>query len=262
VLFRSQPDQVPCFKLIKVFKITNHYTFVYCFVGDFMRYQEKNRINKKKIILKKAVDNSLVGSLSYQLNRRQIEQLKIFSHVVLALIGAAGIITLGLVAPNALKTIKYCRNIKRKFENLAADEKQARIERTFYYLRSSGLLKFKEEENETLLLLTGKAKKLLQTVGYQTMQVTDNKVWNKKWWLVAADIPTKEHRLGADQFRRKLKNMSFYPLQRTLWVYPHDPRKEIKFITEMFGISKFITVMEINRLELEDEKNIKKFFSL
>jgi hypothetical protein len=78
---------------------------------------------------------------------------------------------------------------------------------------------------------------------------------------VAADIPTKDHRQGADLLRRKLKQMGFYPLQRSLWFYPFDPRPEIEFICREFGVANFVTVMEINRLDVQDEKLLKKHFS-
>jgi DNA-binding transcriptional regulator PaaX len=136
------------------------------------------------------------------------------------------------------------------------------MERAFYYLRDSGLVKFHGESSNLKISLTEKAKKFLVKVGFRTASVNKPKVWDKKWWLVAADIPTKEHRLGADQFRAKLKNMNFYFLQKSLWIYPYDPRKEIKFIAETYGIERFITVMEINRLDVEDESKAKQFFGL
>jgi hypothetical protein len=54
--------------------------------------------------------------------------------------------------------------------------------------------------------------------------------------------------------------MGFYPLQRTLWLYPFDPREEIRFVVEHFGISQFVTVLEISRMDKEDESRMKDFF--
>ena len=108
--------------------------------------------------------------------------------------------------------------------------------------------------------LTEKAQRFMGKIGFRTIQIKKPKLWDKKWWLVAADIPTKEYRLGADQFRKKLKSMNFYFFQKSLWIYPFDPRKEIKFIAVTYGIEKFITVMEINHLDMEDESKAKQFF--
>jgi hypothetical protein len=195
--------------------------------------KENNKENK--VVLKQTVDKSLQDVFKYELSRAQIEKLKTLSQLVLALVAAAGIVAVGSVAPNAIKTLNNCTKLRKKFKGLAYDEKQKKMERTFYYLRDSGLVKFHGESSGLKISLTEKAKKLLVKVGFRTATVNKPKVWDKKWWLVAADIPTKEHRLGADQFRAKLKNMNFYFLQKSLWIYPYDPRKEIKFITETYG---------------------------
>ena len=129
-------------------------------------------------------------------------------------------------------------------------------------MRDSGLIKFRGEGGDFKLKLTNKARKFLEKLNFRTIQVGKQKTWDKKWWLIVADIPTKEHRLGADQFRKKLKDMGFYFLQRTVWFYPFDPRKEIQFISETYGIQKFITVMEVSRLDVEDERRMKQFFKL
>ena len=77
---------------------------------------------------------------------------------------------------------------------------------------------------------------------------------------MAADIPTKEHKTAADALRRKLKEMNFYSLQRTLWFYPHDPRLEIDWIVRIYHIERFVTIMEISRLDLDDAEKMVKFF--
>jgi len=220
------------------------------------------KVKENRVILKRSVDKSLEGVFKYELRRKQIEQLANLSQVILALVAAAGIVTVASVAPNALKTANYCLKLRKKFKGLAYDEKQKKMEKAFYYLRSSGLIKFHGETSDLKISLTEKAKQMLVKVGFKTIQISKPKTWDKKWWLVASDIPTKEHRLGADQFRTKLKNMGFYFLQKSLWIYPYDPRGEIKFIAETYGIDNFITIMEINRLDREDEAKAKQFFGL
>ena len=79
---------------------------------------------------------------------------------------------------------------------------------------------------------------------------------------MAADIPTKGYRQGADALRAKLKQMGFCPLQRTLWFYPYDPRKQLEVIVNHYGIGEFVTVMEISRMDIQDEKVLKKYFNL
>ncbi|MBI4049474.1 MAG: hypothetical protein HY395_01495 [Candidatus Doudnabacteria bacterium] len=75
-----------------------------------------------------------------------------------------------------------------------------------------------------------------------------------------ADIPSKPYRKHADFFREKLKSLGFYPLQRTVWIHPFDPRDQVEFVAAFYSLEKFVTTMEVSRLEAEDEKVIFNHF--
>ncbi len=72
--------------------------------------------------------------------------------------------------------------------------------------------------------------------------------------------PHKKYRQGADLLRRKLKQLGFYPLQRSLWFYPYNPVEEIEYISNYFGIGQFVTIMEICKLDIQDAKKLEKYF--
>jgi len=84
--------------------------------------------------------------------------------------------------------------------------------------------------------------------------------WNKRWWLIASDIPTKTHRKAAERLRSKFRSMGFYSMQKSLWIYPFDPTIEIQKICEYYNVLKFVTVMEIYRLDKSDKEKLMKFF--
>ena len=58
-------------------------------------------------------------------------------------------------------------------------------------------------------MVTPRGKKRLEKLTFASFVIPKPENWNKKWWLVAADIPTKDHKLAADALRRKLKKMGF-----------------------------------------------------
>jgi DNA-binding transcriptional regulator PaaX len=212
--------------------------------------------------ISKIINNSLEREFVVRLNRRQLDKINTIAQAALAVVGAAGLITLAAAAPNIFTALNQANHLRKKFKGLAFDEKQKKLQYSFYYLRKSGLVKFKGDKSGFQLLLSKKGQKLLTKLDFQTLKVKNPKVWDRKWWVVAADIPTKQHRLGADQLRQKLKEMGFYFLQRTLWFYPYDPRTEIQFIATTYGVEKFITIMEISRLDMEDEQKLLRFFNL
>lgn len=75
-----------------------------------------------------------------------------------------------------------------------------------------------------------------------------------------ADIP-KEYKNAADNFRRKLRQMKFYPLQRTVWLYPFDPRVEVDFVSTFLRVERFVTTMKVTKLEQSDAKILTDYFT-
>ncbi len=194
------------------------------------------------------------------LSEEQIGKLKTVGTIVLAIIAGAGIVTLIAIAPNVLGAMNKLLVRKHPNRVFKKREKDIKMTQAFYYLKRSGQIKMTCAGRDFKIVLTKLGKKRLRKLNIETMTITKPKFWNGYWWQVAADIPTKKHKRGADLFRQKLKDLQFYPLQRTLWFYPYDPRGEIEFIANYFNIGRFVTVMEINRLDREDEKRMQHFF--
>lgn len=215
---------------------------------------------QKSTSLANAVAISVPDKAIIKLSPAQITVLKRGSEIALALIAAAGIIAVSVVAPNLFSALNSLFFKKYKHRNLSHKEKVRKLNETFYYLKRSGLVRFKRSGGDWLMSLTRLGKERLPKLDISAVRVQRQKNWNNRWWLVAADVPTKTYRQGADSLRRKLKEMGFYSLQRTLWLYPYDPRKEIEFVSQTFGIANFVTVMEVAGVDIEDESKLKKYF--
>ena len=208
------------------------------------------------------IRNSLPKEKRLRLTEEQIGKLKTVSSIALVIIGVAGIIALSAVAPNIFYALDKIFGNKAKKPQLSRRDKVAKVTRTFYYLKEQGLIKTRSQGNNLLVFLTSLGKRRLKKVDFESLAIKRPKSWNGKWWQVAADIPTKKYKRGADLLRMKLKDLGFFSLQRTLWFYPFDPREEIEFIVRHYGIARFVTVMEINHLDRDDEKKMKSFFRL
>lgn len=207
-----------------------------------------------------AVGRAMPDNRFLKLNEQQIASFKKTSDVALAMIGTVGAIAVAAVAPNLFHIISNLTAGRKSNRKFSREQKIRKVEDTFYYLKRSGLVRFAPTGKEIMLSLTDKGRKKYSLLEFDTIRIPHPKIWNSHWWLVAADIPTREHRAGADMLRRKLKALGFYPLQRTLWLHPFDPRKEIEFISQTYDVAKFVTLMEIARLDREDEKTLKGHF--
>lgn len=214
----------------------------------------------KDFSLASKVNQALPDNRIIKLSGEQLESLKTVSKIALIIIGVAGIVSAAVVAPNLLKAVNLFLPKKNRYKKLSREEKIKKVEDSFYYLKRSGLVNFKENDGSWFLSLTNLGKQRLPKLNINSLLIAKPKEWDKRWWLVAADIPTKDYRKGADYLRRKLKVMGFYPMQRTLWLYPFDPRREIQFIIETSGIANFVTVIKVEQLDIEDEANAKNYF--
>lgn len=194
------------------------------------------------------------------LTPQQIEKLRTAGGIALGIIGVAGIVALSAVAPNMFYAFDKLFSRKYRGRKFTRKEKERKIAKTFYYLKESGYIRMRPTGKDFKIFLTELGRKKLEKMNLETLVVKRLSSWDGKWWQVAADIPTEEYKWAADLFRQKLKDIKFFPLQRTLWFYPYDPRREVEYIIRYYGIESFVTVMEINRLDKDDERKMKFFF--
>lgn len=190
----------------------------------------------------------------------QIDKIKTAGAITLTILGIAGVITLSAVAPNVLSVLGRTLFKNSRNKRFTKKQKVTKVARTFYYLKDRGYIKMKPSGKDFKIFLTKLGKRRLKKLEFEHLTITKPKKWDGKWWQIAADIPTEDYKWAADLFREKLMLMNFFPLQRTLWFFPFDPRDEIDFILSHFGIERYVTVMEINRLDRDDERKLKNFF--
>jgi len=97
--------------------------------------------------------------------------------------------------------------------------------------------------------------------GYQKTQMRGLKLpagkWDGKWRLFIFDIPEK-YRAERDYLRKKLKNLGLCNIQRSVFVYPHDCRKELQFVANYYNIEEYTTYAEVNYIDIE--KELRRYF--
>jgi len=213
-----------------------------------------------KIDIKKVIRESTAAECRFEFSEAQLESIKTVSGIILVILIFGGAVLLSAMAPNLFIALDKIFGAKRG-RRLSNKQKQEKIAHAFYYLKKSGKIKMRPTAGDFKVYLTVRGKDRFQELSFESLKIKKPKFWNGRWWQVAADIPTKKYKRSADALRDKLKRMDFFPLQRTLWLYPHDPRKELQIVLEYYGINRFATVMEVLRVDKDDEKKLKKFFS-
>ena len=74
------------------------------------------------------------------------------------------------------------------------------------------------------------------------------------------DIPEKKkkERLAIS---KKLKDIGFYPMQKSVFIYPYDCRDEIDFICEFLSISRYVNYCVVEFLD-KNEGDLRSFFNV
>jgi len=171
--------------------------------------------------------------------KKQIRISKV-KKAILQTVAAAGLISVAVLAPNALQILKpFIKN------------KRAETKTKYYinYSRSKlieqGLIKksstgFYELTKEGLLVL-----KQCESRNYK---ISAPRKWDGKWRMLIFDI--KENRRGTrDKVRNTLNSIGFVMLQKSVWVYPYDCEDLINLLKIDFMIGKDMLYVIADKIE-------------
>lgn len=173
--------------------------------------------------------------------------------IILNSIATVGILSVALLAPNALQALKSF-GLDKKLKNFKYN-----TNRSLSRLISLGLVVFIEKDGKKYLRLTEKGKLKLMTLEKYNFKFKKPKKWDKKWRIVIFDIPQRR-RLQRDKLRFTLKQIGFIKLQHSVWVYPYDCEELITLLKLDFKVGK--EILYIIAEKIENDKPLKKYFKL
>lgn len=135
-----------------------------------------------------------------------------------------------------------------------------RVRDTFYYLKKRGLIDIQKKNKQIYISLTKEGERKAGRFQINKLRINPQKKWDRKWWAIIFDIP-ENSRIKREAFRGKLKELGFYKLQKSVWLYPYPCEKEIELLRDFFGLNKIqLQVLVIERME--DDGVLRKHFNL
>lgn len=174
-------------------------------------------------------------------------------HVLLRTIATAGLLSVALLAPNALQVLKMfdkgkSRRMNPKYLFGSAFEK----------LLMKGMVTIENTAHGKFVRLTEKGKFALES---KISRAPTNKPrrWDKRWRVVIYDIREQRKSL-----RLKLKDVlrayGFYRLQDSVWVYPYDCEDLLILLKANYKIGNEVLYLVVERVE--NDKRLKDHFAL
>ncbi|MDI6603072.1 MAG: hypothetical protein QME57_03080 [Patescibacteria group bacterium] len=131
---------------------------------------------------------------------------------------------------------------------------------TFYSLRKQRCIKIEKKGHQIYISLTEKGKKKAGMFQIDSLKIKRPEKWDRKWRLVVFDI-SELKKIYREAFRGKLKELGFYPLQKSVWVHPFDCRAEVELLREFFGLSEK-EIRLIVAEDIGDDSKLKEILKL
>ncbi|MFH0803829.1 MAG: hypothetical protein V1877_01795 [Candidatus Tagabacteria bacterium] len=172
--------------------------------------------------------------------------------IILAVLAVVGVLAIATMAPNIFQIFGRYKKSRRY------SDKQLR--NAFYTLKRRNFIEVLKEKDEKIIVrLTKKGKQYVREFSIDNLSILKPKKWDKKWRIVIFDIPNKFN-MARLALRNKIKELGFYKLQKSVWIYPYPCEDEILFIANFFNVESFIEILTVESLLREDK--IKKIFHI
>ena len=123
-------------------------------------------------------------------------------------------------------------------------------------LYKSKLIDYKENKDKTVtIILSEKGKKRILKYDLDKIQIKKPFQWDKLWRLMAFDIP-EDKKPGRTALVAKLKELGFYPMQKSVYIHPYECKDEINFVAEIFNLAPYVRFLRVKDVDIElDLKN-------
>lgn len=152
-------------------------------------------------------------------------------------------------------SIRLLREIK-KWKNYPGKK----FSNAFYVLKKQGSIKIEKRGKQFYISLTKEGKKKANWLQIDALKIKKPKKWDGKWRIVIFDI-SQLKKFFRELFRGKLKELGFYPLQKSVWVIPYECQAEIELLRDFFGLTeKEVKLIVAEKIEKPEE--LRKFFKI
>lgn len=134
-----------------------------------------------------------------------------------------------------------------------------RIYNALYKMKEQRLVKMYYKDGKEVIEITENGRRRLLKYEFDDMKIKIPKKWDGLWRIVIFDIPEKRKK-ARNAINMKLKDLGFYPIQKSTFIFPYECRNEIDFATEHFFVRKYINYIVAK--EIDNSEKLKKIFKI
>lgn len=181
-------------------------------------------------------------------------KVKTLTKAILMTIGTGTILIAAIVAPNAIQILQPLLGKGRR-----KNYERERIRQALRALHQRHLIEYVERNHETYVRITEKGKTHMRQFRIDVLSLP-RKEWDRKWRLIFFDIPEAQGK-ARRAFQRQLRLLGCFPIQKSIFVYPHACQEEIDFVASFWDVHDYVRYIETDDLG-RSEGDARKFFGL
>lgn len=181
-----------------------------------------------------------------KLVEKQRAQKVDYKEIVLQTLFAGAILSVALVAPNAVKMFARLRTRNKYKTSHDIREKTNQLIMTGFVQKTKNGLGLTEKGQAELLR-------------FGNFQSKRPKKWDGLWTIVSFDFPVAKNKIR-DAVRFYLKRIGFIQLQKSVWVFPYDCPELIYLVKTEWKLKD--ELVYIRAKYVSREKKLKEYFDL
>lgn len=192
--------------------------------------------------------------------KKKDEILNILTQIIVPSLFMGTLATAFLVAPGFVFGFKYLLSLINEKSKRKRELRPSELRKIFMNMKRKELIDYKELPNGNIkikILRNGLKKVLINNLDKVQFKIPQK--WDKKFYIVIFDIPNK-YKVQRDYFVRKLKELNFYQLQKSVYVFIHPPQEIVDFLSHVLDIAPYVRILEA--LKIEGEKEILVHFNI
>jgi len=172
---------------------------------------------------------------------------------ILSLILTGGAIAIASTSPY------FVTNFFNSFANWKKHKKRT-VSDAFHRLEKQGCIEITKKNHQIYIHLTEQGRKMAGWLQIDALKIKNPQKWDRKWRMVIFDIAhlKKKYR---DAFRGKLKELGFYPLQKSVWVHPYECKDEVDLLRDFFGLTKKEVQLIVTE-DIEQDEHLLQYFKV
>jgi DNA-binding transcriptional regulator PaaX len=138
--------------------------------------------------------------------------------------------------------------------------RQKQISAAIQRLVRRRLVHYEERGRETFLVITREGRSEMKKFVFEELALSRAAKWDGKWRVVLFDIPERYKR-GREALRYKLRALGFFPLQKSVFVFPYECHDEIDFVARFCSVERCVEYFTCDGLS-QGEVSARRHFRL